>query len=147
MRPKTCNRNHEIRLKDQNKVISCVPYGRLKTFFPEWNVLTSSYLGHHESPRDISRRSPSVSNLTQSWNFRTWPLATPASHMRAKAFFLPSPRPKPSQIQGGLFFFFFSFFMLIRRDSNPTPLCLPINCQFNAYANCAPPPPPKKCAF
>ena len=70
---------------------------------------------------------------------------TPASHTLPKAFFLPSPRPKPSQIQGGLFFFFFSFFMLIRRDSNPTPLCLPINYQFNAYANCAP-PWPKNCA-
>ena len=61
---------------------------------------------------------------------------TPASHTLPKAFYLPSPRPKPSQIQAALFFFFF-FFMLIRRDSNPSPLCLPINYQFNAYANCA----------
>ena len=41
------------------------------------------------------------------------------------------PRSKPRSL------FFFSFFMLIRRDSNPSPLCLPINYQFNAYANCA----------
>ena len=62
---------------------------------------------------------------------------TPASHTLPKAFFLPSPRPKPSLMQAALFFCFFSFFMLIRRDSNPSPLCLPINYQFNAYANCA----------
>ena len=65
---------------------------------------------------------------------------TPASHTLPKAFFPPSPRPKPSQIQAALFSFF-SFFMLIRRDSNPSPLCLPlclpISCLFNAYANCA----------
>ena len=34
---------------------------------------------------------------------------TPASHTLPKAFYLPSPRPKPSQIQAALFFFFFSF--------------------------------------
>ena len=65
---------------------------------------------------------------------------TPASHTLPKAFFPPSPRPKPSQIQAALFSFF-SFFMLIRRDSNPSPLCLPlclpISCLFNASANCA----------
>ena len=59
---------------------------------------------------------------------------TPSSHTLPKAFFLPSPRPKPSQIQAAIFFV---FFMLIRRDSNPSPLCLPIYYQFNAYANCA----------
>ena len=31
---------------------------------------------------------------------------TPASHTLPKAFYLPSPRPKPSQIQAALFFFF-----------------------------------------
>ena len=45
----------------------------------------------------------------------------------------PQALPDPSRA----LFFFFSFFMLIRRDSNPSPLCLPINYQFNAYANCA----------
>ena len=34
---------------------------------------------------------------------------TSASHTLPKAFFLPSPRPKPSQIQAGLFSFFFLF--------------------------------------
>ena len=48
-----------------------------------------------------------------------------------------SPQALPDRSRA--FFLFFSFFMLIRRDSNPTPLCLPIKCQFNAYANCAPP--------
>ena len=62
---------------------------------------------------------------------------TSASHTLPKAFFLPSPRPKPSQNQAAILFFFFPFFMLIRRDSNPSPLCLPIHYQFNAYANCA----------
>ena len=50
---------------------------------------------------------------------------TPASYTLPKAFFPPSPRPKPSQIQSALFSLF-SFFMLIRRDSNPSPLCLPL---------------------
>ena len=65
---------------------------------------------------------------------------TPASHTLPEGFFPPSPRPKPSQMKAVLFSFF-SFFMLIRRDSNPSPLCLPlclpISCLFNAYANCA----------
>ena len=68
----------------------------------------------------------------------SWP--TSASHTLPKAFFPPSPRPKPSQMKAVLFSIFF-FFMLIRRDSNPSlfclPLCLPISCLFNAYANCA----------
>ena len=34
---------------------------------------------------------------------------TPASRTLPKAFFLPSPRPKPSQIQAGLFSSFFPF--------------------------------------
>ena len=58
----------------------------------------------------------------------------------SRGLFPPSPRPKPSQMKAVLFSFF-SFFMLIRRDSNPSPLCLPlclpISCLFNAYANCA----------
>ena len=45
----------------------------------------------------------------------------------------PQALPEPSRD----FILFFSFFMLIRRDSNPSPLCLPVNYQFNAYANCA----------
>ena len=45
----------------------------------------------------------------------------------------PQALPDPSRD----FILFFSFFMLIRRDSNPSPLCLPVNYQFNAYANCA----------
>ena len=35
---------------------------------------------------------------------------TPASHTLPKAFYLPSPRPKPSQIQAALFFLFFLFY-------------------------------------
>ena len=35
---------------------------------------------------------------------------TPASHTLPKAFFPPSPRPKPSQIQAALFSFFFLFY-------------------------------------
>ena len=71
------------------------------------------------------------------------PLARPrasvptiASHNQPKPFFLHSPRPKIFQMQAALFPFFSSF-MLIRRDSNPSPLCLLINYQFNVYANCA----------
>ena len=45
--------------------------------------------------------------------------------------------PFVARNQAAILFFFFSFFMLIRRDSNPSPLCLPVNYQFNAYANCA----------
>ena len=61
---------------------------------------------------------------------------TPASRTLPKAFFLPSTRPSPPRSKPR-FFSFFSFFMLIRRDSNPSPLCLPIHYRFNAYANCA----------
>ena len=41
---------------------------------------------------------------------RPWAgVPTPASHTLPKAFFLPSPRPKPSQIQAEIFSFFFLF--------------------------------------
>ena len=53
-----------------------------------------------------------------------------------RPFFLPFLAPSPPRSKPR-HFSFFSFFMLIRRDSNPSPLCLPINYQFNAYANCA----------
>ena len=53
-----------------------------------------------------------------------------------RPFFFPLLAPSPPRSKPG-FFLFFSFFMLIRRDSNPTPLCFPVNYQFNAYANCA----------
>ena len=60
------------------------------------------------------------------------PLPIPVPRPFIFPLLAPSPpRSKPRS------FFFFSFFMLIRRDSNPSPLCLPINYQFNAYANCA----------
>ena len=49
--------------------------------------------------------------------------------------FLSSPQALPDASRA--FLLFFPFFMLIRRDSNPSPLCLPIHYQFNAYANCA----------
>ena len=70
MPPKTCNRNHEISLKDQIKVISYVSYGRRKTFF-----FRMKYTYMHPLARDISivsetfpAKSPLVSNLTQkSW--------------------------------------------------------------------------------
>ena len=54
-----------------------------------------------------------------------------------RPFIFPLLAPSPPRSKPRSFFFFFFFFMLIRRDSNPSPLCLPINYQFNAYANCA----------
>ena len=106
----------------------------LSTYLPIYlstypSTYPSTYLPTFLPPAPLSLPSPPARPRAG--------VSTPASHTLPKAFFLSSPRPKPSQIQGGLFFFFFSFFMLIRRDSNPTPLCLPINYQFNAYANCA----------
>ena len=53
-----------------------------------------------------------------------------------RPFFFPLLAPSPPRFKPRCFSFF-SFFMLIRRDSNPSRLCLPINYQFNAYANCA----------
>ena len=65
-------------------------------------------------------------------------LPLPIPFPRPFIFPLLAPSPPRSKPRS---FFFFSFFMLIRRDSNPSPLCLPlclpISCLFNASANCA----------
>ena len=53
-----------------------------------------------------------------------------------RPFFFPLLAPSPPRSKPR-FFSYFPFFMLIRRDSNPSPLCLPVHYQFNAYANCA----------